>query len=77
LNGDNTVEHRAVQLGPVIHGFRVIREGLKPDDWLIVSGMQRARPGLKVAPEKRQPAVSDVDLLSPVPSAVSAQSKAG
>ena len=76
LNGDNTVEHRAVQLGPVIHGFRVIREGLKADDWLVVSGMQRARPGLKVAPEKREAAVSGVDLLSPVPSATSDQSKA-
>jgi RND family efflux transporter MFP subunit len=77
LNGDNTVEHRTVQLGPVIHGFRVIREGLKPDDWLIVNGMQRARPGLKVAPEKREAAVSGVDLLSPVPAASPVQSKAG
>jgi RND family efflux transporter MFP subunit len=77
LNGDSTVEHRAVQLGPVIHGFRVIRDGLKPDDWLIVNGMQRARPGLKVAPEKREATISGVDLLSPVPSAASGQSRAG
>jgi len=77
LNGDNTVEHRVVQLGPVIHGFRVIREGLKADDWLIVSGMQRARPGLTVAPEQRETAVSGVDFLSPVPSAPPVPSKAG
>jgi RND family efflux transporter MFP subunit len=77
LNRDDTVESRAVQLGPVIHGFRVIREGLKADDWLIVSGMQRARPGSKVAAEKRETAVSDVDFLSPVSSAPPLPSKAG
>jgi RND family efflux transporter MFP subunit len=70
LNGDNTLEYRVVQLGPLIHGFRVIREGLKPDDWVIVSGMQRARAGLKVTPEKRETTVSKkVDFLSPVPPA--------
>jgi RND family efflux transporter MFP subunit len=70
LNGDNTVEYRVVQLGPLIHGFRVIQEGLKPDEWVIVSGMQRARTGLKVTPEKRETTVSEkVDFLSPVPPA--------
>jgi multidrug efflux pump subunit AcrA (membrane-fusion protein) len=70
MNGDNTVEYRTVQLGPLVHGFRVIREGVKPDDWLIVSGIQRAKAGLKVSPEKRDISVSKkVDFLSPVPPA--------
>jgi multidrug efflux system membrane fusion protein len=68
LNGDNTVEYRVVQLGPVIHGFRVIREGLKPDEWLIVSGMQRARTESKVTPERKEISAPDRDFLSPVPS---------
>jgi RND family efflux transporter MFP subunit len=72
LNGDNTVEYRTVQLGPLIHGFRVIREGLKPDDWVIVSGIQRARTGAKVSPEKRDISVPEkVDFLSPVAPAAS------
>lgn len=67
LNGDDTVEYRVVQLGPVIHGFRVIREGLKPDERIIVNGIQRARPGSKVSPDQRQVSVSEqVDFMSPV-----------
>ena len=68
INGDNTVEYRMVQLGPLIHGFRVIRDGLKPNDWFIVSGIQRAKTGLNVSPEKRDISVPEnVDFLSPVP----------
>ena len=68
MNGDSTVEYRMVQLGPVVHGFRVIREGLKPNDWFIANGIQRAKTGLKVSPEKRDIAVSEkIDFLSPVP----------
>jgi len=32
--------------------LRVIEEGLKDDDWVVVSGIQRARPGAKVTPVK-------------------------
>ena len=70
MNGDDTVEYRMVQLGPVLHGFRVIREGLKPNDWFIANGVQRAKTGLKVSPEKREISVPEkVDFLSPVPPA--------
>jgi RND family efflux transporter MFP subunit len=79
MNGDNTVEYRMVQLGPLVHGFRVIREGLKPDDWLIVNGIQRAKTGATVSPEKRDISVSEkVDFLSPVPPpAVNGRSASG
>jgi RND family efflux transporter MFP subunit len=67
MNGDNTVEQRTVQLGPLIHGFRVVSQGLKSDDWLIVSGIQRARTGLQVTPEKGEISVpKTVNFLSPV-----------
>ena len=37
-------------------GLRVITAGLEPDDRVIVNGLMRARPGVKVAPqESRQP----------------------
>src|SRR5947199_1880427 len=48
---DDTVEARPVTLGPLDDGLRVIREGLKADDRVIVNGIQRARVGAKVAPQ--------------------------
>jgi membrane fusion protein, multidrug efflux system len=50
VKDDDTVEARPVILGPLDDGLRVIREGLKPEDRVIVDGLQRARVGAKVAP---------------------------
>ena len=47
---DDTVEARPVVLGPLDDGLRVIREGLQPEDRVIVDGLQRARVGAKVTP---------------------------
>jgi membrane fusion protein, multidrug efflux system len=47
---DDAVEARAVVLGPLDEGLRVIREGLKAEDRVIVDGIQRARVGAKVSP---------------------------
>jgi hypothetical protein len=33
-------------------GLRVVREGLAGGDWVITKGLQRARPGSKVAPKR-------------------------
>jgi RND family efflux transporter MFP subunit len=51
---DETVEARAVELGPLDDGLRVIRAGLKPEDKVIVDGIQRARVGAKVTPHVTQ-----------------------
>lgn len=50
VKSDNTVEMKPVVLGPLDDGLRVIREGLKADDRVIVDGLQRARVGAKVTP---------------------------
>jgi len=50
VKDDDTVEARQVTLGPLDQGLRVIREGLKPEDRVIVDGLQRARVGAKVSP---------------------------
>ena len=42
-------------LGPLDDGLRVIREGLKPEDRVIVDGLQRARVGAKVSPHAATP----------------------
>jgi RND family efflux transporter MFP subunit len=56
VKDDDTVEARPVILGPLDDGLRVIREGLKPDDRVIVEGLQRARVGAKVSPHAGKPA---------------------
>src|SRR4051794_27100558 len=51
VKDDNTVEAKAVTLGPLDEGLRVIRQGIGPDDKVIVEGLQRARVGAKVTPK--------------------------
>jgi membrane fusion protein, multidrug efflux system len=50
VKDDDTVEAKPVVLGPLDEGLRVIREGLKAEDRVIVDGLQRARVGAKVNP---------------------------
>lgn len=52
VGADNKVEYRPVKLGPVIDGLRVVREGLKPNETIVVNGLQRVRPGVAVTPER-------------------------
>jgi multidrug efflux system membrane fusion protein len=54
VNDQNIVERRDVKLARVVDGLQVIGEGLKPDDWVIVNGIQRVRDAMKVDPQ-RQP----------------------
>jgi RND family efflux transporter MFP subunit len=49
---DNKVEYRVVKLGPVIDGLRVVRDGLRADDTIVVNGLQRVRPGSPVTPQR-------------------------
>lgn len=50
VNAKNVVERREVTLGALRDGLRVIESGIGPDDWIIVNGLQRARPGRTVQP---------------------------
>jgi RND family efflux transporter MFP subunit len=54
VNDQNTVEYRTVDVGPMIDGLRVIRDGLQPEDRVIVNGMQRVRPGVRVTPQQQE-----------------------
>jgi multidrug efflux system membrane fusion protein len=51
VNDQHTVEYRQVALGPMIDGLRVVRDGIKPEEWVIVNGVQRVRTGAKVDPQ--------------------------
>jgi RND family efflux transporter MFP subunit len=48
---DGTVSTRSIRPGPRIDGYRVIRDGLKGDETVVVNGLMRVRAGMKVAPE--------------------------
>jgi RND family efflux transporter MFP subunit len=55
LNENDEVVYRAVKLGPQVERMRVIESGVGPDDRVIVSGLQRVRPGVKVSPKFAEP----------------------
>ncbi|MFO0845928.1 MAG: efflux RND transporter periplasmic adaptor subunit [Gemmataceae bacterium] len=52
VNDKNEVERRDVTLDRVVDGLQVVRDGLKPDDWVVVNGIQRVRDAMKVAPRR-------------------------
>jgi len=45
---DDTVEIRAVKMGPRYEQLWVVNEGLKPGERVIAEGLQKVRPGVKV-----------------------------
>jgi multidrug efflux system membrane fusion protein len=51
VGADNKATYREVSLGPNVDGLRVVTEGLKPGEQIVVNGLQRVRPGALVAPQ--------------------------
>jgi RND family efflux transporter MFP subunit len=49
---DGTVQQRFVTFGQAVGQMRVVKEGLAPDDRVVVNGLMRARPGQKVTPQE-------------------------
>jgi multidrug efflux system membrane fusion protein len=50
IDADNKANYRAVILGPMVNGLRVVRSGLHKDEVIVVNGLQRVRPNSIVAP---------------------------
>ncbi len=50
VDAENTVRQKYVELGTLQGPLRVVRSGLDPNDRVIVNGLMRARPGIKVTP---------------------------
>jgi membrane fusion protein, multidrug efflux system len=48
---DGSVKPTPVKPGPKQDGYRVIREGLKGDETIVVNGLTRIRPGVKIEPK--------------------------
>lgn len=51
VNDKNVVEYKPVKLGIHVGEMRVVENGIKPTDRVVVNGLQRARPGAPVNPE--------------------------
>lgn len=73
VNADGTVTPTPVQLGPLVDGLRVIRSGIRPTDRVIIDGLQRAMPGMKVQPTngriQRQPRQEQAPVTTAPPAA--------
>ena len=50
VDKDNKAEYRAITLGQQIDGLRVVRDGLKPGEKIVVNGLQRVKPGAPLTP---------------------------
>lgn len=67
LGAGNQVEYRRVQLGRIIDGLRIVRDGLKSGETIIVSGAQRVHPGVTVTPQKVSMGTGDAVPGAPAP----------
>lgn len=54
MGENDTVTAKPVKLGPIVDGYRVIHDGLKGDELVVINGLARIRPGAKVKPETKQ-----------------------
>jgi RND family efflux transporter MFP subunit len=50
LGKDDLPEQRVIEPGNLERGLRIVRAGLRRDDRIVISGMQRVRPGARVTP---------------------------
>jgi multidrug efflux system membrane fusion protein len=51
VGDDNKAAYREVSLGASADGLRIVTSGLKPNERIVVNGLQRIRPGSLVAPQ--------------------------
>lgn len=51
VGADNKVEYREVKPGDMSGNLRIVTDGLKPGEKIIVDGLQRAHPGAEVKPD--------------------------
>jgi RND family efflux transporter MFP subunit len=54
VDSSDTVRQKYITLGQVApDGLRVIKDGIAPDDRVVISGLMQARPGMKVRPQEQ------------------------
>lgn len=50
VQADGSIKPQTVVLGPVVDGLRVVRSGITANDRIVINGLMRLRPDLKVKP---------------------------
>jgi len=79
LGANNVLRQKAVTVGPLYRGLRVVRSGVGPDDLIVVDTLVRTRPGLQIAPNRTTivpgpevtPNPAAPGYINPVPTAAS------
>ena len=75
VNNEDKVEYRPVALGLAADGMREITLGVSPDAWVVVNGLQRARPGATVKPQRTEPPADGSLEQSPAPLSKTSESR--
>jgi len=61
----DTLTYRPVVPGRLVDGLRIIDSGLQPGEHVVVNGLMRVRPGMKVAPQLSEMTASDSAAAAP------------
>lgn len=64
VNDKNVVETRRVKTGAAQSGLTIVQDGVAAHEWFVVKGLQRARPGSTVRPERQTAQVTQARLSS-------------
>ena len=71
VGADSKAERRDVTLGQMNGGLRIVKEGLKPDESVIINGIIRVRPGVTLKAEQGtmtpQAAATNKSVVAPAP----------
>ncbi len=59
VGNDGALQYRPVQLGEKAGSLRIIKNGLKQGEQIVVNGLQRVRPGVVVEPNRVEMASND------------------
>ena len=64
VDSENNVERRNVTVGIKHENMVVIDAGLQSDDWVVIQGVQRARPGAPVQPKQTELALGESEIVT-------------
>lgn len=68
---DNVVTTKAIRPGPKVAGYRVVRSGLDGSERIVVRGLMRIRPGVKVDPNEVLLPYENKDVIEATPETAS------
>lgn len=59
IDSQDSVQRQAVELGPIVRGLRVVRQGLDGSERIVLRGLQRVQPGVTVRAQSETIAMQD------------------